>query len=522
MSSLSYPMPLASAAAVFCGSRGAVTRLAQTRGILRQTLYREAHAVAAAVDSGPSAALLADLRQQVKQLESQQQRLQQQLRQAVVVTADQHAEFASTAQALGVSLSSAHALLVVLLGGAAPSVAALGRLAQQAGRQAGMVLAVLDEPARRRGRQIAADEIFAGRRPVLMTIEQHSLCWLSGRLADRRDGDEWAREFEKLPTAEQVTRDGGQGMERGLKVVNAQRRAQGQPAIADQEDHFHILHRARRALAEVRGKAVRALRKAETAQARLKRDRRRHKLPGSRWVWVAKWWRQAEAAFDRWSAQEKALERLRMGLRLFAPGGQLNTAARAEAEVRAALAELTGPEWSRVRTRLVGHKAFTFLTRVEEQLAALPVDTALREAAVTVEGLRRQPEEMRGAGASAGALRGVMLACGLVLSLSGEAGTRALLMVRGVLQDAWRSSSLVEGVNSVLRMHQRRQKRMTAGLLDLKRLYWNTHMFVAGRRKGHSPYERLGVKLPAGGWWQLLKKTPEQLRLELSALDRVA
>ena len=86
----------------------------------------------------------------------------------------------------------------------------------------------------------------------------------------------------------------------------------------------------------------------------------------------------------------------------------------------------------------------------------------------------------------------MLLAASLVLSLSGEAGERALQLVRGVLGSMWRSSSLVEGLNGVLRMQQRRQKRMTPGLLDLKRLYWNMHVFVAGRRKGKSPYERLG------------------------------
>src|ERR671933_764602 len=79
------------------------------------------------------------------------------------------------------------------------------------------------ECARPRARQVAADEIFAGRKPVLMTLEQHSLCWLGGRLAPSRGGDEWAKEFRQLPAAEQVTRDGGQGLERGLALANAER-----------------------------------------------------------------------------------------------------------------------------------------------------------------------------------------------------------------------------------------------------------------------------------------------------------
>ena len=44
-------------------------------------------------------------------------------------------------------------------------------------------------------------------------------------------------------------------------------------------------------------------------------------------------------------------------------------------------------------------------------------------------------------------------------------------------------TAVLESVNGVVRMQQRRQKRLTQGLLDLKRLYWNMHTFAAGKRK---------------------------------------
>jgi hypothetical protein len=520
MSSLPVPPPIASAAAVCCRPHGAVARLARYRGVFRQTLDREAHAVAAALDHQPHAASAEDLRRQRAALKDSADRLRRRLRQAVLVDADKQAEFAATAQALGVSLCAARALLAVLVGSVAPSVARLGRLRQRAGRRATAVLAVLDEHARSRARQVAADEIFVGRKPVRMTVAQDSLCWLGRRLAECRDGPQWTREFERLSAARQVTRDGGQGREKGLELVNAHRRRAGQ-AVADQEDHFHILHRARRALREVRAQAARALRKAEQVRKAYNRDRRRRKVPGARGRAAQHWWQQAERAFDRWSVPERAYERLRAGLRLLTPEGPLNTPARAEAEVRAALAELHGPEWSRVRTKLVGAKAFTFLAGVPTPLAALPVDAASGAAAVQAEALRRQPEALRDEGARGGLLRGLLLATGLVRWLSEEAGALALALVRGVLGGAWRWSSLVEGVNSVLRMQQRRQKRLTQGLLDLKRVYWNAHVFAAGRRKGKSPYQRLGVVLPPGGWWQLLQQPPEQLRQQLSELNTV-
>jgi hypothetical protein len=530
MTNVSFRDRLVSAHAVFCCPRGSISRLARDRRVPRQTVYRQARTLARAADPAcveqtlvQLREQLAELRRQIGQLQAERDHLRQQLGQQARVADDAtQAQFAATAQALGVSLSAARALLAVLLGPATLSVSHLGRLSQQAAQQASATLAVLDEFSRGRARQVAADEIFVGKDLVLMTIEQDSLCWLGGRRANSRDGQQWHKELQQFPAAEQVTRDGGQGLRKGVALVNAQRRQAGRSEMADQEDHFHIMQRARRALKQVRLKAERAFRRAEKEQAALRRDRRRGKVQAGRHSVVARRWKQAEQAMDRWSAHEQALERLRDGLRPFTPQGELKTPEQAEAEVRVALAKLTGPEWSRVRTKLVGREAFTYLVEAQRRLAALPLAPELRQAAVRQEVLRRQPQALRGEGPGAGALRGVLLAASLVLTLSGQAGAQALALVRGVLDGLWRSSSLVEELNGVLRMHQRRQKRMTQSLLDLKRLYWNIHVFAAGRRKGTSPYERLGVVLPSEDWWHLLKRPPEQLRQELSALNTAA
>jgi hypothetical protein len=305
-------------------------------------------------------------------------------------------------------------------------------------------------------------------------------------------------------------------------LANRERRSAGQAVIADQDDHFHLLQRARRAVREVRAKARRALRRAEQAQRAFDRLRRRGRHSGGLGRAAHARWQQAEQAFDRWAAQEDAFGRLRAALRLFTPTGQLNTRARAEAEVQAALAELTGPEWTRARRRLVVPQTFTFLDRVHERLAAVPLPPEVTQKLTRAEGLRRRPELLRGEGPQAAALRGVTLAAATLVALLGEAGPPALAQVRAALHGAWRASSLVEGLNSVLRMQQARQKRLTQGLLDLKRLYWNMHSFRAGQRKNQTPYGRLGLRLPTQNLWTLLKMTPEQLQQQLSELNRAA
>jgi hypothetical protein len=79
-----------------------------------------------------------------------------------------------------------------------------------------------------------------------------------------------------------------------------------------------------------------------------------------------------------------------------------------------------------------------------------------------------------------------------------------------------RASSAVECVNSVVRMHQARHRKLTQPLLDLKRLYWNSRAFVGGRRRKRCPYEHLGLALPSYDPWTLLQMDPRDLEQQLS------
>src|SRR4051794_3311964 len=328
--SVATQQALASAHAVFQGPRGTVSRLAAQRGSSRQRLYRQAYAAANAVEGQATRQLIAQLRREAGALRQALAEVQCRLAEAVVIDPDRQAEFAATAQGEGVPFRAAHALLAVLLRERTPSRATLARLARQAGRRAGPALEVVDRFSHLRARQIAADEIFTGRVPVLMTAEQHSLCWLGGRLADNRDGPTWAEEFRPLAAAEQITGDRGAGLRKGLALVNAERERGGRPLIGDQSDHFHPLRRGRQQVSQVRRQAERALQAAERQQAAADAAARagvpRTPAQGRQ---LRQAWRDAEAAFARWEDQERALQQLRAGLHLFTPDGELNTPERA-------------------------------------------------------------------------------------------------------------------------------------------------------------------------------------------------
>ena len=160
------PQRIASAFAIFCGRYGDVTKMAQEREQSRQALYREAQQVADAVDGTAAQARIDELQQQLAQRQAEIDALQEQLTHAVAITADKQHEFASVAQAEGVSLSVARRLLQVVAGSkSTPSVPTLGRATLDAGKHAGSLLKVLDEAARPKVEQGTADEIFLAANP---------------------------------------------------------------------------------------------------------------------------------------------------------------------------------------------------------------------------------------------------------------------------------------------------------------------------------------------------------------------
>jgi hypothetical protein len=155
------PQRIASAFAVLCGRYGDVTAMAQQREQSRQSLYREAERVAGAVDGAAAQARIDGLQQQLAEQRAEVQALRERLKRAVEITPDKQHEFATVAQAEGVSLSVARRLLRVVAGPrATPAVATLGRATLEAGKRAGSLLKVLDEAARPEVKQGAADEIF--------------------------------------------------------------------------------------------------------------------------------------------------------------------------------------------------------------------------------------------------------------------------------------------------------------------------------------------------------------------------
>lgn len=507
---------IGSAFFVAWGQYGQVSQFAQEQGISRQWVYREAQQVSDTLEGTQARAAIERLRNENAALRVEVEDLKRRVAVAVVLDEEKQAEFAGVGQSCGVTLSQCHTLLDVLIPGQPLSTASLGRRTQALGAKAGALLEVFDEYARQRVRDAAADEIYV-RNPVLMVVEQESLCWVCGRLTEEVSGLAWSQEFGRLPNLEQVARDGGTGLARGVAEVNAQRQEQSQEPLVDQGDHFHALWKGGVGLRRAEKRAGTALAEAEEAQKAVDECARQGQKQTGPAVRASHAWRKAEKAMDAWRDTEQTWQQTKEALLLVTPEGELNTRAKAEAVLAQTLPQLSDSDFAKAKRQLQRPEMLNYLDRVQDQLRKLPFPEEVKRAAVRQETLRRRSELLKDETPKAAALRGVLLVCAVVLGKAGETGQQAVTAVRDVFRRAYRASSLVECINSVLRMQQAQHRKMTQGLLDLKRLYWNCHTFRSGRRRGTTPYQRLGVPWPEGmRWWEVLKLTPEQLRERLS------
>jgi hypothetical protein len=308
-------------------------------------------------------------------------------------------------------------------------------------------------------------------------------------------------------------------LSKGIELLRARRREQPGPDLEDGLDVFHTLREGGRALRATWAEAGHALERAEAAQRRFDQRGRQGQSNSGHGPPLKRRWASAEAAFARAEAAEAAWHQARSALELFTPEGRLNDRHRAEAVIRAAMPHLAGPHWAKTRRLLSRPESFTFLDQAARRLKDLGLGEDTLSGLLDLEGLRRQPWRSRGSTPAAAAARGLALARMVQLEKTSPGWREQAAEVGRVLRGVWRASSLVECVNSVARMQQARHRKMTQGLLDLKRLYWDLRRFRTGRRKDQTPYGRLGLRVPDLSFWEFLKLTPEQLREQLSAMQ---
>jgi hypothetical protein len=462
------------------------------------------------------------LRHDNQQLRQQLRHCQQRLDQVIDLGTQRQGQLAVLLAALGVSLNQMLRIFVFLLGTRrAPGRSSLGRWVRQAERQAGPILRVLDDHSQPLVRSLCPDEIFFHRQPALVGVEPASMALLLCQRTANRQGDTWAQALRPFGNLEEVCSDAGTGIAKGLRLFEEQRRSQRRQASLAEPvpldislDVFHTEQEAQRVLGRLWRGVEKVWHQAEAASAQVEKDKReRYDARGSAALARAAW-TKAFAGLARYERQEACWHLAKAALAVWRADGQLNDRRWAEAQIAAACGGLPGTLWQKVRHLLQDQRSLTFLDRLGRLLSEAVPDEALRGALVRLWSLEHRPV----AGSDGGRLGACVLQRLLCARLCADWCVLYEAVGR-VLRGVVRSSSVVECVNSVLRMHQGRHRSLSQGLLDLKRLYWNCRVFASGRRRGRCPYELLGVLLPTFDFQELLQRNPEELAQELSTLQ---
>jgi hypothetical protein len=330
------------------------------------------------------------------------------------------------------------------------------------------------------------------------------------RAAADRKAATWERLLAPFPRWEFAVSDAAKGIAAAVAQRAAARRDDpSAPPLEHGLDVFHTAMEANRVLARHWRRAEAAWEQAEGADADVAGAKRQgiDARGPARAAGAA--WRRATGAFEAAERLESAWGRAAAALELCDADGRLNDRSRATAEIAAALKDLAGPEWSKVRNFLTDPRSLAFLDRMHRRLGSAEPRSEWREAMAWRWWLRHG--RVGPSDPVTELLRGV--ARGRCLD---EEEQSSYERVAAVLGDTVRASSAVECMNSVLRMQQSRHRRMTQPMLDLKRLYWNCRAFRSGPRKDACPYRALGLTLPTYDFWELLHADPAQLAQQLS------
>jgi hypothetical protein len=512
---------IGNAAAVVSGVWGAVTRRSEQSGSSRTAIYSHAQRVVPAVANEQASGIsYEELWAENERLRSENEALWQAWSEAEELSEAKQRELASVGSAMGLSLSQIVVLLRLLLPlGRVPSRATVGRWVQHTQRQSRHILEVLDRACQRLVLVVCLDEIFFHREPILMGVEPISLAWLAGQRGPDRSGESWGEVIKQWPNLEHVIADGGQGLERGVKLANEARLQAHEPegeasaALTMGLDVFHTQREMERVVQRLWNRVERQLETAAKADAKVEQAKRRGQATRGVAGSAGRAWRQAERLLDEAVQAQEAVEQITQALGWFNEAGALYDRHSAQEQLDKASKTLQGEDWKKLKRVLSDARTLSHLDRLAEQLRLAVPEPVLRDALVQlwsmVKTLKQVEGDERVRWRQLVAMQRVL--CGRLCPQWWPASVK----VDALLRQAVRASSAVEGVNSVVRMHQGRHRHVSQGMLDLKRLYWNCRAFEGGKRKGDSPYELLGLKLPTSDWWQLLQMDPQELEQKL-------
>ena len=338
------------------------------------------------------------------------------------------------------------------------------------------------------------DELFLHRNPILVVVEPHSTAVLLLSQEEHRDGNTWG--VRLLETEEQGfsftqgVSDQAQGIAVGVHAALGEE-------MTHQLDLGHLFGEVARVDAELERTAYKTIRQ-EAERWRVLDLAQSERVIVSR----IEAWEQAHRRMEEAIARSEDFPYLAGELSgLFtpvSPEGAPRSLPAVQGDLEALLSlleEIPGDKVQQVRKHLAKQQKglLVFWEDWERRLAelreALPQEEIL-QALLLEYFLSRRKKPSR---ATQKALEKTKV---FVETHLGEQVALLRAQVASSLDGLVRSSALVENANSWLRPYLNARKGVLQPFLDLVRLYHHARPYRRGKRKGHSPYELLGLSLP--------------------------
>ena len=337
------------------------------------------------------------------------------------------------------------------------------------------------------GEGLSGDEIYSNGAPNLMVIGNDSLYIYALTRQPSCDGETWGCVLLTVPDCPQFASDAGKGLAAGAELAQRPQH---------QVDWDHLLRPLWGQAARLEDRAYAALFEQAHTPKRLEHH------------WAA--WEHLDAEAQAYLQRADAFQALarqvdaEFALIDLATGQLRDPVAGAERlrGVGRQLQTWSGAIYQKLSSYLINlsDQLFSYQPVLSQALAPLlerwgtPVLHALSRLWQIEAEDRRRPRPL-----AEHAVRQVQWeqcldeAC---VSLSLAQLGQAWEAVTQVLGRAWRGSSLVECVNSLLRPRLNSRKQTDQGCLELFRFLHNVRPFQRGKRAGHSPAQLVGLEVP--------------------------
>jgi hypothetical protein len=498
---------------------GLVGQLERQFDLPRNTIYRDVARIRAALEPkrpGPKPDLIRPWAIRLERLEADHavlqarvRTLEEQLSRSVEVTPERIEDLILTAVTTPPSYVGVGEYVRVAFGeGYRPSVGKVSDLVTRFGHTAGQILT---EPAvTDLFEEGCPDELFAGRRPVLTLVEPASLAIGAVEVSDSRAGEDWQVVLERFVHLRYVASDLGTGLKAGIGLCPQIRR--------QQPDFWHLIIRP---LSHITRRLEANLEKTWEQERQAIIQHQRPKGQGKLYApSLVRLQQEVADQFDRMERYYQGIEHLFEAFDPIVdePGApRLRQPEEAQALLTRALEAfhtVADAKLEEMMEKLETHRRdlFHFLDQLHEQLVEIPLEGVedphqaeiLRNLVVSEILLSRQRQHA--------SEETVVAAYQNVWEQIGQLGPLQKYYpawrttIAACLYQPRRTSSLVETINSPLRTLQQIHRNLSQSLLDLYALRHNMTPFGNGcRRRGISPYQRLGVDLGTDDWLEALR-----------------